>query len=428
MPATRKGWQPVLEVLIGMLGMFAFCAAVRPQDPLLLQFGFPWLGAYALVFALRYGALPGAFAGGLLLLAWWFLVGVPEQFPKEYFAGTFVVLILAGHFSDRWVSRIQSENSVNIYLNRRLASLTNTHYLLRISHDRLEKDLLSRPVTMRDVLARLRNEVTPVPTGTGLPHVQAFLDYLASVAQVNEAAIFQVQGTNISQKICASVGPDFILKRDDALLKECIALRKLVHLRDQKEYQSDYLVCVPLETALGDLLGVLVIRRMFFMSLNFDTLQLIQAMAVYYADSLQDQKLIRFVQQRVPGCPDDFALEICRLGHLASRHGPVSHLVALAFNREGPDQSSVFMQMARQRRALDMVWVLETPRARVMVTLLVLADDLGLDGYVLRIEDTLRAQFGLDFESARVAVYSQAIDDADVATTLEQFASHWEIS
>ncbi|WP_345797291.1 PelD GGDEF domain-containing protein [Castellaniella sp. MT123] len=426
MPSAH-GFLPLIEIVVGMAAATLLLAFLSPEDPLLLRLGFPWLGVYALIFSLRYGALLGAVGGGFLLLDWWVFYGAGGQFPKDYFAGTFVMLIFVGHFADRWIARLGRETSANRYLNSRLVSVTNSHYLLRVSHDRLEKELLSRPTSLRDTLARLRAGVVPGSSDEALPHARAFLDYLASVTQINQAAMFAVHDGTAVLQACATVGPDFPLDVQDPLVQECLEKGKLAHLRELDGRESGYLICAPARTAAGECLGILVIRRMFFMALNSDTLQLIQVMLAYYADSLRDQPLIRSVQRQVPDCPPDFALELCRLAHLARENGPVSQLVALVFRRDGTDRP-VFAQMVRQRRALDLAWPLETEQAQVLVVLLVLAGEQGVNGYVARMEASLQAQFGLDFEQARIGVYNQAVDSDDPGLTLQRFMSQWDRS
>ncbi|MFX5245279.1 hypothetical protein ABTD35_21060, partial [Acinetobacter baumannii] len=64
--------------------------------------------------------------------------------------------MICGEFSSLWRNRVRRAESVQAYLEQRLEYLTHQHYLLRLSHDRLEQDLISRPVSMRDALVSLR--------------------------------------------------------------------------------------------------------------------------------------------------------------------------------------------------------------------------------------------------------------------------------
>lgn len=415
----------VLEVVIGMAVVIALCFWLRPQDPLLLQTGFPWLALFALVFALRYGALLGVFAGACLLVAWWWLYGGSADFPKTYFVGVFVLLVLGGHFSDLWSGRLLHETGVRRYLDRRLVSVTNSHYLLRASYDRLEQELLSRPTTIRDSVARLRDLMDSKQADTALPQAQALLDYLAGVCQINEAAIYPMQGSELSTQALAHVGDSFALNKNDMLLRRSLETSRLSQVREAAESGgSEYLVCAPIRTSAGEVLGSLVVRRMLFMALNHDNLQLILVLLSYYADSVRQQSAIAAVHRKVPGCGEEFALELSRLSHLKAQGGPDSCLVAFTFRKNDVLQAA-FDHLLRQRRALDLSWNYETPDTRVLVVLLALTGEQGIGGYVARVEDILRAQFGVDFEKSQVGVYSRALGSEDPGLTLSQFMDTW---
>jgi hypothetical protein len=73
-----------------------------------------------------------------------------------FFMGGLLLVLVAGQFGDVWNTRLARARAVNRYLDERLAALTKNHYLLRISHARLENDLLARPTTLRDTLSQLR--------------------------------------------------------------------------------------------------------------------------------------------------------------------------------------------------------------------------------------------------------------------------------
>src|SRR3546814_452150 len=126
----------------------------HPSDPLCLNSYFPWVGLAAMIAALRYGTLFGVVAGLCMMAGWRLLYGEADGagFPVMFFAGVLIQVVIAGYFRDTWASRAKRVGNTNQYLNDRLASITNNHYLLRISHDRLEKDLLSRPSTLRHAI------------------------------------------------------------------------------------------------------------------------------------------------------------------------------------------------------------------------------------------------------------------------------------
>ncbi|MWO24624.1 hypothetical protein, partial [Escherichia coli] len=121
-----------------------------PDNPLLLGYGFPWIWLVPLILALRYGTLLGALAALVVLGAWAVFYGqtaAAGSFPRMYFLGGLMLVLIGGQYGDIWGARLSRARTVNGYLNDRLAALTKNHFLLRLSHERLENDLLAKPTT-----------------------------------------------------------------------------------------------------------------------------------------------------------------------------------------------------------------------------------------------------------------------------------------
>ena len=417
--ATRPA--SIIEVIVGMILVFGVCYLIRPGDPLLLGINFPWIWLAATVFALRYGALLGVLAGLCVALAWLVFYGDAgaAAFPAMFFVGGLTQLVITGHFCDVWANRANRLQSVNNYLNDRLVSITNNHYLLRVSRERLERDLLSKPSTLRDAVGYLRSLSASNVQSDPLPNAQSMLEFAALSCQIGVASIFPVTRNGLAQQAIASVGERFELNADDPLLRECVEKRALAHLRHIDAQESAYLACVPIIAASDQMTGVLVVRRMPFLSLNFDNLQLLLVLLNYYADGIEQQAVVTQVQKVVAECPYDFALELGRLAHMRQVSGVHSSLVALVFPR-GTIGDSLFDQVVRQRRTLDLLWAFSTEQTQVVVVLMPLTDENGIDGYLLRIESNLKTQFDTDLAQAHVAVHSAAVDDAAPGVGLEK--------
>lgn len=432
-PSGTQGWKrlvrlegarpiAVVEIIVGMAVVLGACYLFQPTDPLLLNMSFPWIWLAATVFALRYGALLGVLAGLCIVFAWlvFYGQGAVGGGPPMSFIGGLVQLILVGHFCDLWTSRIDRALTVNEYLGGRLAAITNNHYLLRISHERLEKDLLAKPTTLRDALGHLRGLAASDGQSDGLPNMQAMLEYVALSCQIGEACVFPVVGKSLSSGSVACIGERFQLNSQDPLVQECIATQALVHFRQLDELDSAYLACVPILFSGERLAGVLVVRKMPFLSLNFDNLQLLLVLINYYADGIEQRMFVDPVLQRVPMCPPDFALELGRLARMRRVSGVQSSLVALVIPR-GPVGDSLFDQLNHYHRALDLSWSFVTELAQVSVTLLPLADQHDVGGYLLRIESDFKSRFNTDFVQAHIASYRSDIDPNNPAEELLQF-------
>ncbi len=439
-PAVARPFA-IVETAVFIVLVLAVSRVCSPQDPLLLRAGFPWLWFAPLVVALRYGTLLGLFGGALMVAAW--KLGYPPgtPWPVTMFAGGLLQTVVAGHFGDTWGHRARRAATLNDYLNERLVAITNSHYLMRLSHERLEKDLLSKPTTLRDSITELRRlsvGMEPPLAGAAdaagavagverdaphraLPSVAGMLEFVAQVCQIEVGAVFAVRNDRPATVAVAHVGEAFSLDAGDDLVAHALRTKSVAHLRGEgpEVAQTGYLVCAPLVSADGEVIALLVVRRMPFLSLNFDSLQLLLVLLAYYADGVEHARVVQGILAMVPGCPYDFALDLGRLSRLQRDAGIASSLVALAFPR-GEEGDSLFEHVLRRRRALDLMWPLQTASHSVLVNLMPATDTTGVDGYLARIEGSLGAQFGLDMERAHIGVHTLHLGALEPGAALQR--------
>lgn len=394
----------VLEVLIGMAVALGLAYMLQRNDPLLIDSQYPWLWLLATIFALRYGALLGVLAGLCIMAAWWLLYD-PAQYPvpTRLFAGGMIQLVVVGHCSDLWIGRLRRLNGANDYLDDRLSSLITNHYLLRASHEHMEREMLGRPATLRDAVAQLRVAARAKEDTHDVPDAQQLLDYVATICRVDQAAIFRVTGGDIDPSALASVGADFVLVLDDSLLLACVESQQLTHLRSPDSENSAYIACVPIIANERGLIAVLVVRGMPFLALNTDNLQLLRTLSNYYVDGLSQTALVKGIHQRVPACPEEFALELGRVARMTNEAGIPSTLMAFRFPLEAPFESAVDF-LRSERRTLDLIWDHATDQALIVFVLLPLTDTLGAHGYRLRIQRECQTKLGLDLDGADVCI------------------------
>jgi len=416
-----SGPAAVLELIATMVVAMGLAYLVLPQNPLLLGMGFPWAWLLPVILALRYGTLIGV-GSVLMLLGGWFvfeaLGSYTSAFPRMFFLGGLLLVLISGQFGDVWGTRLARARAVNRYLDERLAALTKNHYLLRISHARLENDLLARPTTLRDTLSQMRAVAMGDAARGGvdqpettLPGAQPMLQVVAQACQIEGAALFACDGERISPQAAASIGPGFELNMDDPLVRHCLDTRELAHLRSsglQQDAETRYVAVAPVLAGSDRLIGVLVVERMPFLSLTYENLQLLMVLMGYYADGVEHGQATHGIQALMPAIPYAFALDYARLSRLRQETGVESSVVALVFDLDEA-RDALFEQVVRSRRALDVAWPARSPRQRAMLTLMPLSDSQAVSAYLVRIEDMLRAQFGTDFATSHIGVYSLTV-------------------
>ncbi|WP_426397635.1 PelD GGDEF domain-containing protein [Ralstonia sp. R-29] len=434
-PALSAGQSPtaVLETLgatvvaIGILWLFS------PANPLLLGYGFPWVWLVPLILALRYGTLLGALAALVVLAAWWLFYGqAAGGFPRMYFLGGLMFVLVGGQFGDIWGARLSRARTVNGYLNDRLAALTKNHFLLRLSHERLENDLLAKPTTLRDTLTQLRNiALAAREHGTGdnqpdvaqLPGAVQFLQWAAQACQLEVAAMVRVTGNHVDTEPVAHVGAPFEIVADDPLIRHCIDTHTLGHPQAPElrhEDGSRYVACAPVLSGADELIGIVVVQQMPFLSLSYENLQFLLVLLGYYADGVRHLTVSSEILDLVPDAPYEFALDLGRLARLHRDTGIDSSVVALIFNQDEASDA-LFESVLRSRRALDVVWQVRGKARRAIVTLMPLSGAGAVSAYLVRIEDSLRAQFGVGFEQAHISTQTLHVTGEHPGEALVRF-------
>lgn len=401
------------EAVLFALATLAVAFWLNPQDPFGLKAEFPWPWLVPAVVAMRYGSVIGLVAV-LTFFSTWLgfetLHLLDGAFPRAYFLGGLILALTCGQFADVWNSRQRRLRSVNAYLDERLNTLTKSHFLLRLSHERLEQDLLAKPLTLRETLVRLR-ALSLVGRDEALPGAHEFLQLLAQSCQLEVAALFARRRDGTYEGVpAARLGAAQDLDLADPLLNFGLEQGDLVHVQMGEPGARDfdgsrYLVCAPLATASGARIGLVAVERIPFFALNYDTLQLFSVLLGYYADGVQAGIETRQVLARVPACPPEFALDLVRLTRIRNSADIQSALVALVFSADDRG-ADMFAQVRRLKRNMDLSWEPHVPGRLAMVSLLPLAGGAAVEGYLDRIETSIRAQFGVDFIGGRVVAHT----------------------
>lgn len=433
------------EWRLALLETVLFCAitlVVRywfsPQNPFGIEDQFPWLWILPALLAMRYGTAIGVVSVIFMALSWFAMrkLQLPpdpivDEFPKVYFMGGLLLILVCGQFSDMWNAHIHRLRVINAYLDERLGTLTKNHYLLRLSHDRLEQDLLGKPMTLRETLIRLR-ELTSGRTEAGLPGAQEFIQLLGQSFQLEIAAIYSVGADGcLATDVQAMLGNPTELKLDDPLLRYSLEENTLAHIQTgnvsvEARDGSNYLVCAPLLSSRKTLVGMLVIEKLPFFALNDNALQQVTVFTGFYADGIVIGEAIQPVLDLVPHCPQDLALDIVRLHRIKVSEGVESTMVVLVFEKDERSQD-MFEQARRLNRGVDIAWHFSGERRNALLTLLTLASSVALEGYLMRIENALRKQFGVDFLAAGISIHVQPVGLISPGETLKNLIDRCEV-
>ncbi|WP_051711264.1 PelD GGDEF domain-containing protein [Andreprevotia chitinilytica] len=396
----RTSWQWCEAILLSTVGL-GIGRLLSPQDVYGIHAGFPWQWLGPLLVALRYGVLPGLLSALVLLAGWpWFGDGAV---PAAYFIGGLMLVMIGGEFSGIWNTRIRRVQELNQYLDERMDQLARRYHLLRLSHERLEQNLISRPLTLRDALAQLRTMLIDLPPSQGLSGAQPFIEFLTQFCQLESAQLFEVtDGKTVGEPVARIGPPESDSNRDDPLLRFAMQRRELSHVQTEgiDEGGSALLVAVPLITSLGRIRGILAVKRMPFFALNDDTLQMLSVLCAYYIEQLVVRDTAAPLLDVMPDCPVEFAYELFKLQRVQRETGLSSMIVVQIFH-PSRWQRDVFDTVSNTQRGLDQIWRITTAANKLIVTLMPLATEVSVQGYTARIEHLIQEKHGIGPAEAR---------------------------
>lgn len=409
-----------VEIVVLPLVALAIGLLLAPQDPFQIRGAFPWPWLAPLLVALRYGPLAGIGGVAILLLSWLGLnVGQIGTFPEAYFLGGLILVMLTGEFASVWQDRTHRAETVQFYLDQRFQQLLHQHYLLRLSHDRLARELIGRPMSMHDALVALRD--VEHDHADGMRGAAALLRVLVQYCQIDCAALHAVNGGAINAQPAAVIGAYQALDEDDPMVRQALATGRLCHIGEAVTARQDsrYLVVAPLLDLGGAAYGLLVIQDMPFLALQTENLQALQLLLSCYTDNVSMSLLARPLTDKYPDCPLEFAFELQRLEHVYA----IAQLqsVVLVLDMDSADQAQhMQLKVEEIKDELDLVWLIVGASHSVLALLIPLGDTAVADGYVAKLGAWVRSERQSTLEQAGVTAHVLEMDGDPAARTVER--------
>lgn len=417
---NRMMW---LETVVITLSVVAAGMFFQHDNPFQIGGEFHWIWFAPVLIALRYGVAPGFVSSLLLITAWKvldYLSAARESFPEQFFLGGLILVMVCGEFSAAWNARLRRAEETNHYLDERLSRITLRHLLLRLSHDRMEQEILTKPVTLRDALSGLRR-LTSAQSDSQLPAAPALLQLLTQYCQLESAAIFVISAAG-KYVLASAVGSPPALLGSDPLLHYALEHQSLSHLLVEgmadTEQPSPFLVVAPILTSGGESLGVLAIDRMPFLALNDENLQMLSVMLGYYADCVNEAEGTRRFKDIFPEAPADFAAEFSRLLRLQRTFSINSYIVMLSFENDDSGRQAI-ANLTHIRRGLDISWQTSVANRILLANLMPLANESAVEGYLIRIETLMKEYMGLDYDEWRLTPVRISLAESDPLASLQ---------
>jgi hypothetical protein len=413
---TAKEFTAVIEtILLTLFGVF-LGYFLTPKADFFVGVGFSWVLLGPFLSGLRYGF---AYALNSLLLVI-VLMGILHHyyFPDWSFDGVlrttlgiFFIAITAGEFRNYYGRRIKKlEVSFN-YVDQRLGEVTNAFNLLKISHERLAQQAASKS-TLRDSLLMVREHVMRAKS-SGSDLNQLILGIFSDYGSVQQAGIYTLDTSGkLNTTPSASIGGHFEVNTKDLLLQKSLLTQKTTVLKPdlstRKEYSNLLLLVVPIVDVFGHVWGVVLVNKMPFRAFRPENINLLSVLGGHIADLVGMVKLEEYSVEN----PDlqYFMLQVKRCMNDAKFFLQPSSLIGIQLtNRK--ESESISHSIMKAQRGLDCAWSMTNELGQhCILIILPLTDFAGVDGYKLRLGNTLAENYGYpSLADAEVTLYRKNV-------------------
>lgn len=289
-PGAVPGWQAWLETaaLCALAVAAGAIADGHTTASLSSRRGFAWFALAPLLAGLRHGAGRGVACGaaqaGALAIAVHYGRAPPDAPLAEIALGWMVAGLVPGQFRDAWTRRLRAAEGEAGELRFKLGAFVQGYHAMKVSHDRLQREVPGSPVTLHDALEAFQRELgdraEPGP-------VEAFggrvLALFRDCASVRAATLHPVDRHGAVGPAAAALGPPGGGEGrgdGDLLLREAVRLGQVVSVQEVPAGR-DVLAAVPLVDMDRRVHAVVAIRDLPFLALQDDTLTLLAVLGGY---------------------------------------------------------------------------------------------------------------------------------------------------
>lgn len=414
----------LLETIVITAATLAICYLIKPKNPLFLHGIFPWPWLASLIMVLRYGFGPGFLAAALISAAAIFTgppgaIIIPDY--QNYILSCFGLTFFCGLFSSGLTRRCINAEELLAYSQEKLDSLSRSYYLMHISHNNLEKNLITQPITVRSVIETLQKLLIKQEGALTTDLAYQFLQLVCQNCSVSIAGIYRYGNQGLEENPLAEIGNMEPLNRDDPVLTQSIKNQATAYIRSDLPGNT-YLIATPM-LGLGDKpVAMLIIKAMAFKALTADTLRVLNILVSYFIEEFTMNKDFLAVLSQYPDCPPQFAKELQKLLSLKRKMNIDSGLSAVIIAKNLQAQN-VIDNLKLQQRTLDTTWLHESAHFDVLITLMPLTNAEGINGYFNRIGQYLKASLGLTVDQQQIKTRSLQLMPISPDLMMQKFLS-----
>lgn len=380
---------------------------IDPNDICILGGDVSYILILLAVITLFHGFENGILAVTIIAGAMWFFY---DSFQYIEFLVTLMMTIIFSEFHYYWTQKIKKAEIDSNYKAVKLDELTKAFYSLKISHDQLEKNYIVKPMSIRHSIESIINFHNTIKEDGDIKdkneaYYKSFLELLEKSFNVQSSIMLYkkslTDGKIITPKtshvIFSNGSKEIEIEElfNDYLVDKAIERHIAIYVSDDKgeptaehDEDSEFLAAIP-SIQEGKIIGVLIIKRMPFMSFNREILTSISILLDYFSIEVGKTDLLAHSDEIFIVPNVDFRYEYARMQHLYKEYDVDSIVLVLRINNE-LQATRVYERIVKMLRSLDMATMIENNDFYYIILLFPLHDHAAAMGFHNRLISTLQ--------------------------------------
>lgn len=393
----------IVESVLLSVTLVLVCYYINNQDPLLLHASFPWVWLLPMLIGLRYGLLGSSITIAIYVFVMYLTVRYRYFDWSSYrvwFLGGLIATIICNEYYAYWHRKQYKIIKKSDYLANRLESLSRAYSAMRISHDRLEESLITKPVTLRGAIADLRTVLTQHHGKLNESSATQLMAILANTSMIGKAGLYLFDKKQLNPEPIGSIGQAEPLVTNDILVTRCLEAHHTFYVAINTLDDNDvshYLAVVPMMTADNHMLGLLAVKELPFSGMTDESLRIMSLLMAYFADEIYATRESKVITEAYPNCPSFFAAEILRLQHLYKISGIDSTVFTYTFHNN-PQGLRLRKAIKQQIRGVDVYWERESDQHLQLLILMPLTLNGMVQAYIGRISSKIKIEFNYSLQ------------------------------
>lgn len=379
----------IFAILIFIAGYF-----INKDDPLFMesQIRFLFHLLPMIVITLFYGLIAGL---GYYIMFTAASMYIYDKIDNTYFLSLLVILLILSEFWFYWDRKIKAAEEKFAYADSKLRDLSRNLFLVKLSHDQLERFYITKPVSLRKLIWDIKTEILTKNDLNIENLIEKSFKLITMNFGVQSGAILKVLKDG-ELKVIYSLGDLSSIDRDDPLLKFSLERGQISYISSlSNTQQTKYLAVIPISQE-GNIKYLVVIEKMPFLNLNLDNLLSINLILDYLVYDIDFLEEIKPIYRKFGEFGLDFIKEVYRMYKINTKFKVDSTVVYVYINTLEETPSDI---ITLNIRGLDVYTKMyfKTHKFQIVAILLPFTDTYGASIFINRIKKKLVETFSQEF-------------------------------